>query len=331
MAIDPVAGFPTSLDLSFADATLVRRDEVTLAAGGDLALRGTLAAASLTGKIETTRIEARLDESLPPSVVDLDVVDARAAAMDGGVPAPPEQPASLTLDLNITVPGQAFVRGRGLDSEWRGTLHVAGDAAAPTIEGTMSFVRGQFDFAGKRFALDDSTLVFDGTPKPDPLLNIRAAHAADDVTALILITGRASDPKIELTSSPTLPQDEILARVLFGKSAGALSPVEALQLAAAVAQLSGKGPAGAGLLDKLRDTLGVDVLEVGAPTDGLTGASLRAGRYINERTYVGVTQGTEVGSTGVTVEIEVLPNIVVDTEVDQAGANKSGVKWKRNY
>lgn len=330
VALLPDAGFPADIALTFADATLIRRDELTAAANGDLTLSGDMTALALAGRIETTRIEARIDESLPPGIVELDVVEAHATAQNEQ-PETTEKPGTLTLDLDFVVPGQAFVRGRGLDSEWRGDLRITGDAAAPKIAGTMSFVRGRFDFAGKPFGLDGSTLTFDGTEEIDPLLNIRAAHEAEDITALILITGRASDPKIALTSSPTLPQDEVLARVLFGKNAGALSPVETLQLAGAVAQLSGAGPSGAGLLDRVRQTLGVDVLEVDAPTNGNGGPSVRAGRYVNERTFVGVTQGTEVGSTGVVVEIEVLPDIVVDTEVDQSGASKSGIKWKRDY
>ena len=330
VALDPLEGFPTQVDLTFADATLVRRDELALAAGGTLALAGDADAMKVTGTVETTRIEANLDSALPPSVVELEVVDSKPAAAAEAAEPPAAKPGALTLDVGIVVPGQAFVRGRGLDSEWRGDLRVTGDAAAPAIAGTLSFVRGQFTFAGKRFTLDDSTITFDGSTKVDPLLDIRAANDAGDVTALILITGRASDPKIALSATPPLPQDEVLSRVLFGKSAGSLSPLEALQLAAAVAQLSGQGPSGPGILDKVRNTLGVDVLEVGAGDDG-NGASLRAGRYIDERTFVGVTQGTQPGSTGVTVEIELTPNVVIDTRVDQAGATKSGVKWKWDY
>jgi translocation and assembly module TamB len=330
VALLPLENFPIDVALDFAAVSLVRRDDITLAANGALKLAGDATAMTLGGTIETTRIEARLDTGLPPSVVDLEVVDSKAQATAEAKAEREKTASALTLDLDITVPGQAFVRGRGLDSEWRGALRVTGDAAAPAIAGTLAFVRGQFSFAGKRFALDDSTIVFDGSTEVDPLLDIRAAHATGDVTALILITGRASDPKIALSSTPPLPQDEVLSRVLFGKGAGSLSPLEGLQLAAAVAQLSGQGPSGAGILDQLRATLGVDVLEVGASDDG-TGASLRAGRYINDRTFVGVTQGTQPGSTGVTVEIELLPNIVLDSEVDQAGTSKSGIKWKWDY
>ena len=326
----PLEHFPVGFALDFADASLVRRDEISLSANGALRLAGDATAMTLGGTIETTRIEARLDTGLPPSVVDLGVVDSQAQAAAAAKAERERQASALTLDLDISVPGQAFVRGRGLDSEWRGALRVTGDAAAPAIAGTLSFVRGQFTFAGKRFALDDSTIAFDGSTRIDPLLDIRAAYATADVTAQILISGRSSDPKIALSSTPSLPQDEVLSRVLFGKGAGSLSPLEGLQLASAVAQLSGQGPSGAGILDKVRDSLGVDVLEVGSSSDG-NGASLRAGRYINDRTFVGVTQGTTPGSTGVTVEIELLPNILLDSKVDQAGDSKSGVKWKWDY
>ncbi|MEX2454114.1 MAG: translocation/assembly module TamB domain-containing protein, partial [Rhodospirillaceae bacterium] len=327
--LDPPAGFPMTVDLQFGDATLVRRDDVTLSANGDLDISGDMTAMTLSGEIETTRIEARVDESLPPSVVDLDVVDSQAAE-DAQVAGSEEaaEPSPLTLDLALVVPRQAFVRGRGLDSEWAGRLEITGNAASPAIAGTLSFVRGDFNFAGKRFSLEGSTIVFDGTPDADPLLNIRAAHRTGDVTALILIGGRASNPTIELSASPPLPQDEILARVLFGKGAGSLSALEAVQLAAAVGQLSGQA-GGVGVLDRMRNALGVDVIEVGAGEEG--GANLRAGRYINENTFVGVTQGTTPGSTGVIVEIEVLPNITIDTEVDPRGTNKTGVKWKYDY
>ena len=43
---------------------------------------------------------------------------------------------------------------------------------------------------------------------------------------------------------PELPQDEILARVLFNKSTGGLSIGEAAQLASAAAALAAKGSTG---------------------------------------------------------------------------------------
>jgi autotransporter translocation and assembly factor TamB len=55
-------------------------------------------------------------------------------------------------------------------------------------------VRGQFTFAGKCFTLDDSTITLDGAIKGYLVLDIRAVNDAGDETALVLITGRSSDP-----------------------------------------------------------------------------------------------------------------------------------------
>ncbi len=62
-----------------------------------------------------------------------------------------------------------------------------------------------------------------------------------DVTATVKITGLADAPKIELSSTPELPQDEILARLLFGEPASQLTALQVVQIGAALASLSGGG------------------------------------------------------------------------------------------
>jgi autotransporter translocation and assembly factor TamB len=71
------------------------------------------------------------------------------------------------------------------------------------------------------------------------------------VTAVIVIGGRAQNPQITFTSTPALPQDEVLARLLFGSSVTSLSPTQAIQLAAALNSLRGSG-GGLNPLGKLR-------------------------------------------------------------------------------
>jgi hypothetical protein len=60
-----------------------------------------------------------------------------------------------------------------------------------------------------------------------------------EVTARVAVTGPANQPNFVISSDPTLPQDEVLSRLLFKKTSGGLSPFQALQLAQAVAQFSG--------------------------------------------------------------------------------------------
>jgi len=126
-----------------------------------------------------------------------------------------------------------------------------------------------------------------------------------------------------------MPDDEILARLLFSKSAGALSPFELLQLAQATASLAGVN-SGPGLLEKLRAGTGLDRLSVDQG-EGKTGPSLSAGRYVSEGVYVGVSQGAQSGSSAATVEIEVTPNVKVETELGVNSDNKAGVNLEWDY
>ena len=68
-----------------------------------------------------------------------------------------------------------------------------------------------------------------------------------------------------------MPEDEILAHLLFGKSAGSLSAFELLQLAQATARLAGVNT-GPGILDRIRENTGLDRLSL-QQTEGAPGPS----------------------------------------------------------
>ncbi len=330
--IDIVQG-GVSLDLEVAiqEASLVNRDDISVTAGGDITLKGTSQDAKLAGRIETQLVEARISGDLPPDVVALEVEEIRVGAPpEPPPPKAPAAPAVIRLDLDLSMPRRVFIRGRGLDSEWSGEFKITGTADRPVIEGTLKPVRGQFSFAGKIFKLQEGSIYLPGGADINPTLDLSAEYKGSDFTAIVSITGKASEPKILLSSKPQMPEDEIVSRILFGKSAGKLSGLEALQLAAAVAELTGVGPSGGNLLDRVRSAVGVDVLRV--ETDEATGAAaVSVGRYVGESVYVGVEQGAEPNSTAATVEVEIFPNVTVETDVGQDAQGKVGVKWKLDY
>ena len=102
-------------------------------------------------------------------------------------------------------------------------------------------VRGEYDFAGKRFEFDDNGVVTLSTQLDHIRLNLSARREDTTLTAVVQIQGTAAKPEITLTSTPELPSDEVLSQVLFGASAAQLSPIEAAQLASALAALAGGG------------------------------------------------------------------------------------------
>ena len=64
-----------------------------------------------------------------------------------------------------------------------------------------------------------------------PFLRIVASTENDGITSGVLIEGPATDPKVSFTSQPELPEEEVLAQLLFGQTLQNLSALQALQLA----------------------------------------------------------------------------------------------------
>jgi translocation and assembly module TamB len=318
---------------------VAKRDEGTGVASGDIRIGGTLGEPDVKARIRIENAEIRVPDKLPPSVAQLDVVEidsrtgARVAPQAPGKPKDPALPAKL--DIVVEVPNQLFVRGRGLDSEWKGRVKVGGTSAEPDVVGQLEVVRGTLSLLGKNFTLTNATIGFDGGAQIDPVLDITAETKSSDITAQVIIGGRGSAPTLKLTSTPELPQDEVLARVLFNRSVGQLSPAQGIQLAAAVSTLASGGP---GILDRMRGRLGLDRLDIGSAdqtgksgqSSGAGGTTVSAGKYVSEGVNVGVDQSVS-GQSKARVEVEVFPNVTIETEAGGQSGQGIGLNWKKDY
>ena len=288
----------------------------------------------LSGEIVTAQSELSLAGTLPPEVVELDVDEVNVtSAAHATIKAPTgaADPSVVILDLDISLPGRAFVRGLGLDSEWTGDVKISGNANAPNVAGVLNPVRGNFSLMGKRFRLERGAIRFTGSDAVDPLLDLTAEHKAKRLTAMVRVTGPASNPKIALTSRPPLPESEIASQVLFGTDSSNLSPAQSLQLASAIATYSGTGAAG-GILDATRRALGVDVINFAESEEDPDTTRVKIGKYVTDGVYVEVERGAEESSrTSTTVEVEVLPDVRIEGGTTEKGGNKVGIKWQWDY
>jgi translocation and assembly module TamB len=305
-----------------------------LNASGNLALQGTLRSALLSGKIVTGQSELSLAGTLPPAVVELEVdeVNVEYSAQERDkTPASAADPSVVVLDLDVSVPGRAFVRGLGLESEWKGELKISGNTNAPNVAGVLNPVRGHFALLGKKFRLEQGAIRFTGSDDIDPLLDLTAEHSAARLTALVRVTGSASKPKVSLTSRPPLPESEIASQVLFGTESSNLSPAQSLQLASAIATYSGTGGA-VGVLDATRRALGVDAIGFAESKQDPDKTRVSVGKYLADGVYIEVERGAEEGSRlSTTLEVEVLPDVRIEGGTTETGGNEVGVKWKWDY
>lgn len=231
----------------------------------------------------------------------------------------------VQLNVEVEADRRIVVFGRGLDTEWAADVTITGPISDPSIRGAATMIRGSLDLAGRRFNFDTGTITLDG-PIRLARIDIAAERVTDDITATVRVSGTPVEPKFTLESTPALPQDEVLARVLFGRSIAELSGFEAAQLAAGLAQLAG-GQAGFDPIGLVRQATGLDRISFGAE-DGVTTVS--AGKYIADDVYLQVGTG---GSGGVAAEVEWEPTdgLSIISSADGNGDTKISVRWKKDY
>lgn len=328
-------------DVIFSRFTALRRDDVEAELEGTLRLEGRDNRGRLTGKLAVPRAEidiARMKGGGPETLEVVEINRPDAPPPDAGKPSGEEVPMTVALGVTVAVQ-HAFVRGRGLDSEWQGDLAVAGTVSQPSLSGKMVAVRGEYALLGKQFRLTpDSEVAFQGGDSIDPSLNVLAEASAADITAQIAVTGTANRPELAITSQPPLPQDEVLARVLFGSEAGKLSAFQQIQLAQMAASGLTGGGGGFDPIGDVRGFLGLDVLGIGSedtaaaaqPGPGTAGPTLSAGKYIGPDTFVRVDQGT-AGLGKVTVEQELGGGFSVESSVGEQSGGGVGFNWRKDY
>jgi translocation and assembly module TamB len=180
----------------------------------------------------------------------------------GAKPAPPASAAVIALDIALEAERQVYVRGRGLDVEFAGAMKLGGTTAAPRTTGGFDLRRGGISLAGRSLDFTEGRISFDGGSITDPALRLVASSTSGNVVATLTIGGTADALRITLSSTPPLPQDEVLAHLLFGSGVGRLGALEVAGIAASLATLTGNGGGFGDPLDKVRQGLGLDRLGV---------------------------------------------------------------------
>ena len=244
--------------------------------------------------------------------------------------APERVPAPWRLDLDVRADNRLIVTGLGINSEWSAALAIGGTVTQPRIEGRAELLRGSYDFAGRRFDLERGTIRFLGETPINPTLDIVAEGGLQGLNATIRVTGRGQKPEIAFTSTPALPQDELLSRLLFGTSITNLSAPEALQLAAAVAALNNP-EGGLDPINAVRSAVGLDRLRI-LPADISTGqgTSIAAGKYIGRRVYVEViTDGR--GYSATQVEYQITRWLSILSSISTIGRESVNVRVSKDY
>lgn len=329
-------GLPADLSIVLQDVRIADGRLYAVTLDGDLSVTGPLTGTPLVaGTIDVARAEITVPESfagsarlldlrhfdIPPDVLET-LRRARAGPFDRQE-GRGSQASGVRLDVTVDAPARIFVRGRGIDAELGGRIRLTGPVSALQPVGAFELIRGRIVILGQRIAFDEGRLTFFGDLNPS--IRFVAETRTREVVVRVIVEGEARDPEIRFESDPDLPQDEVLAQLLFGRSLTDLSPFQLAQLAAAVAELAGSG-GGPGLLEQFRIAAGLDNLEI--ITDPQGGTAAQAGRYIADNVYVGVRAGER--SSGVTVNLDLTDELTLRGEA-LTDESSIGLYYEREY
>lgn len=326
------AGFPIDIQLQFQNARLARSDDISGTATGTLHVVNDRSGASISGTLDLGEVRYQIVRQASAEVPQLAGVRRRGEPLPtpGAPQADEGVPSIWRLDLRLSANNRVYVSGMGLDSEWRADLRVQGTTATPELVGQVNLIRGELGLAGRRFRLTDGRVAFTGERPPNPTIDLSATSDIDQVTVGINVTGQANNPQIAFSSSPGLPQDEIVSRILFGSSVTQISALQAVQVAASLNSLRGSG-GGLNPLGRLRSATGISRLRIlDADTATGRGTAVAAGMYISDKIYVELITDAK-GFTATQLEISLTRALSLLSQFSTNSSNNASIRYHRDY
>ena len=329
------SGFPMNIAVRLDRARLARSEAITSVVSGSLAITNSAANGGLIKgdlSLPETRYkvawqggtEIRQLQGVRRKGEGVDILDQRMAARKTAA-----QPADWKLDIRVRADNEIYVTGMGLDSEWKTDMRVTGTTANPRVVGKLEVLRGRYSFSGKQFDMEQGIITFNG-PMMNPTLAIKAETRIDTVTAGLQVTGSAQQPDISFISTPSLPQDEILSRILFGDNVANLSATQAIQLAAALNGLRG-GSGGLNPMGKLQGATGIDRIGiVGGDEQTGRGTSLAVGQRISNDIYVEIITDSR-GFTATQLEIALSKTLSLLSKTGTNAGSSANLRYSKDY
>ena len=286
-----------TLDLRVAakNARLVNANGLDATITGPLRIISDGNGGTIAGRVEIDRASWKLGTA--NAVVALPQINTREINLPADVAPVRARSKPWRYLIDARARSRVDVDGMGLDSEWEANINIRGTTSDPRIGGRARVVRGFYSFAGTRFELVRGLIDFDENAPIDPRLDILAETRDNGLDVAVNVRGNAMTPEITFSSTPALPEEEILARLLFGGSITELSATDALQLGSALASLRGGG--GLDPINRLRTAIGLDRLRiVGADPALNRGTAVALGKNIGRKFYVEiVTDGQGYSAT----------------------------------
>jgi len=321
------------IELKADSAKILRRNDMEGSASGNLKLTGSFKELLLSGILDVTPFSLILDNLTTNNIPEVKITqeyNGNVKITDNDNSLIQKLP-KINMDVTIIADNQAYLRGRGVNAELKGKINITGTLNKAKYSGYFTTVRGSYEILGKKFILQNGSVRFEG--KSFSLL-IPGVYKGKEAEVTARLTGTLEDLSLSLSSVPSMPQDEIVSNLLFGKSSGSITPLQAIRLANEIQKLKNGGRSLFNPLEETRKLIGVDNISVDSEqTDDGQEISVGVGKHINEKVYIEIEKGNNPSQPMKgSVEIEVLPNLNVESSTGgSSGVGGVKLQWKHDY
>jgi len=176
---------------------------------GELNLLGKREAMVLSGDLDV--IKLRYDQ---PLAVESLLTQFKTKQ---GFPGAERTSERLTLDVGIHAKGDVTVENNLASAKLTGDVRLTGTNASPGLVGTIQALSGsQAFFRGNQFTISQGALEFKERKSIDPVFDLQAETQVREYLVRLHAFGRASDPKLVLSSEPALSEGDILSLLTLG-------------------------------------------------------------------------------------------------------------------
>jgi translocation and assembly module TamB len=274
--LDASAGFPSEYRVSGKEWRVVDVPEAEVHVSPDLVFKHNASRSELKGSIKVPYARLRPRE-LPQSAVSVspDMVVKQEQGDEQGVPDTP-----LHAEVSLSLGKRVSFDGFGLRGKFTGNLLIIDEPGRPVIgRGRLGIDEGVYQAYGQDLQIERGYALFADSPVDNPGINVRAIREVGDVIAGLRVSGTVKNPKLDLFSTPSMAESDVLTYLLTGRAPGESSG-QTVGLAAAL-----KASGASNLASELGRRFGLEELRV--DTGGnLEEASLVAGTYLSPRLYV---------------------------------------------
>jgi autotransporter translocation and assembly factor TamB len=325
--LKPEARYPYAFQCELEQLHLIRFDTIDCSLTGPLYVTGSSQSALLEGNLVVPYATIKIPDELPYEIPQLPATYINFPSYIPALQIAPLPVFPLHIDLELTADKDIHVEGKGLNSEWEGTVRLTGTNANVAAAGTLSLTHGEFLFSGKAFKLTEGEIIFNDKPSSTAYLKLSGALNLSDIEITAQLRGPLTSPLLTFQSNPHLPTSTILARILFNKDISDISHPEAVQLANTLMSLS--GGAGPDVLETIRKSLGVDRLTIISSSPGSDQIAVQIGKYLTRGVLITLSQSAT--SSQVIVEVELKKGFVLQAETQEQEEGKFSLKWRKSY